>query len=104
MSIFFSTDDRPCCKFCSQQLPGYVNSGHCAQCGKWYTVDRASIAPSRIRALALLARSTPAVFGRVPSLWMGIAGATVILINTALVIGFGRAAMRALYHACGMTW
>ena len=51
-----------------------------------------------------MVRSAPAVFGRVPSIWTGIAAAAIILINAALVIGFGRMAMRTLYHACGMTW
>ena len=104
MSIFFSTDDRPCCKYCGQQLPGYVNSGHCAHCGKWFAVDRATIGPSRTRALALLARSAPTVFGRAPSVWTGVAAAALILINAGIVMLLGNMAMRALYHACGMTW
>ena len=105
MSVFFSTDDRCCCcKYCGQQLPTYVNSGHCAHCGKWYSVDRASVAPSRIRALALKARFTPVAFGRVPSLWIGLAGAIFIAINAGIVMLLGYMAMRSLYHACGMTW
>jgi hypothetical protein len=103
MSIFFSTDDRPCCKFCGQQLPGYAESGHCPHCGKWFSADRASIGPSRIRAIALLARSTPAVFGRVPSIWTGVAAALFITINAGIVILLGHLAVRSLYHACGMT-
>jgi hypothetical protein len=104
MSIFFTPDDQPCCRFCGQPLPGYAESGHCPHCGKWFSSDRAVIGPSRTRAIALLARSAPAVFGRLPSIWTGVAAAIFITINAAVVILLGRMAVRALYHSCGMTW
>lgn len=104
MAIFFNTDDQPCCKFCGQQLPGYADSGHCPHCGKWFTTDRAYIAPSRTRAIALLIRSTPAMVGRANSAWTGVAAILLIVINTGIVVLLGRMALKALYHSCGMTW
>lgn len=104
MAIFFNTDDQPCCKFCGQQLPGYAESGHCPHCGKWFTCDRAYIAPSRTRAIALLVRSTPALFGQMPAVWSGVATTFLIVINTGIVVIVGRMAIKALYHSCGMNW
>lgn len=103
MSVFFDTDARPHCKHCGQSLPGYAESGHCPHCGKWFSVERASVAPSRVRAIALLMKSAPAIALRENPAWMGVASVLLLLVNAGVVIFLGRWAVRALYHACGMT-
>ncbi len=104
MAIFFNTDDQPCCKFCGQQLPGYAESGHCPHCGKWFSSDHAYIAPSRTRAISLLMRSTPAMLNQMTGIWPGVATTFLIVINTGILVIFGRMAIKAFYHSSGGPW
>jgi hypothetical protein len=104
MSIFFSVDDQPRCKYCRNALPSYSMSGHCPHCGHWYAVERATIEPSRTRAIALLVRSRPMRALQVSAVWTGVAAAALIVGNATVVVLIGRMALKSLWRACGMQW
>ncbi len=104
MSIFFSAEDRAVCKYCRHLLPAYSMSGFCPHCRHWYAVERATVAPGRLRAVALVRKSKPISLGRVSGVWSPIAAVAFVLGNAAIVVIIGRMALRSLWHACGMTW
>lgn len=104
MSIFFSTDDQPCCKYCRNALPAYSMSGHCPHCGHWYAVERASIEPGRTRAIALVMKSRPVKMLQVSAVWTGVAATLLIVGNVTILAIMGRMALKALWRACGMQW
>jgi hypothetical protein len=97
MSVFFSTDDRPCCKFCRNQLPANSPSGHCPHCRRWYAVGRATVAPSRTRAIALLLHSRPEMFRQASPTWTGLAAVAVIIGNTTVLIVIGWISIRGFF-------
>jgi hypothetical protein len=102
MAVYFTVSGRPHCSRCFFDLSGRDRSDLCPSCGAWYAIDRARVAPGRLRMMVLtlfdraarreIAGAIPHLFETPALRWLSVV--LLVLGNTLLVISIAGIAMR----------